>query len=312
LNYGAAMRALALFLAAIVATLLLAAPLAYPLFALLHPLNPAWPFHKIAERLWQLLMLAGLALVVARLRLTSRADWGYGAPRPVFIRQCLAGFALGIVSMLPVSAVLIAMGIRPLLPDLSLARVGALVLAGLGSGLAVGVVEETFYRGLMQGAAVRELRARGRAVLPAVAAVALIYAALHFPARETIPNQLVNAASGFRMLAAVGAKFADFSSIADSFLALTAVGLLLGLAREFTGSIAVGIGLHAGWVAVMRLTIGATRLNPDSPYRALVSASDGYTGWLVLAVTVAITVALLAARRALVAWRDPGVSLRSP
>jgi uncharacterized protein len=312
LNYGAAMRALALFLAAIVATLFLAAPLAYPLFELLHPLNPAWPFHKIAERLWQLLMLGGLALVVVRLRLTSRADWGYGAPRRLFSRQCLIGLALGIVSMLPVSALLIATGVRPLAPDLSLARVGSLVLAGLGSGLAVGVVEETFYRGLMQGAAVNELRARGRSALPAIVAVALIYAALHFPARETIPSQLVNAASGFRMLAAVGAKFADFPAIADAFLALTAVGILLGLARDFTGSIAVGIGLHAGWVAIMRVTIGATRVNPDSPYRALVSVSDGYTGWLVLAWTIAVTAALLAARGTFAAWRDPRVSLRSP
>jgi membrane protease YdiL (CAAX protease family) len=306
------MRALALFLAAIVATLFLAAPLAYPLFTLLQPLNPAWQFHKIAERLWQLLMLGGLVLVVVRLRLTSRADWGYGAPRAVFIRQSLAGFALGIVSMLPVSALLIATGVRPLVPDLSLARVAALALAGLASGLAVGVVEETFYRGLMQGAAAKELRARGRSPLPAILAVALIYAALHFPARETIPSQLVNAASGFKMLAAVGAKFADFPSIADAFLALTAVGILLGLARDFTGSIAVGIGLHAGWVAIMRLTIGSTLVNADSPYRPLVSASDGYTGWLVLAWTIVVTAALLAARGTLAAWRDPGVSLRSP
>jgi uncharacterized protein len=306
------MRALALFLAAIVATLCLAAPLAYPLFELLHPLNPAWQFHKIAERLWQLLMLGGLAVVVVRLRLTTRADWGYGAPRPVFLRQSLIGFALGIGSMLPVSALLIATGIRPLLADLSPARVAVLTLAGVGSGLAVGVVEETFYRGLMQGSAVKELRARGRAALPAILAVALIYAALHFPARETIPSQLVNAASGFKMLTAVGAKFRDFPSIADAFLALTAVGFLLGLVRDFTGSIAAGIGLHAGWVAIMRLTIGATRVNPDSPYRALVSASDGYTGWLVLGWTLAVTAALLAARGRLAAWRDPRVSLRSP
>jgi membrane protease YdiL (CAAX protease family) len=214
--------------------------------------------------------------------------------------------------MLPVSTLLIATGIRPLIADLSPARVAGLALAGLGSGLAVGVVEETFYRGLMQGAAAKELRARGRSALAAIAAVALIYAALHFPARETIPSQLVNAASGFRMLAAVGAKFVDFRSIADAFLALAAVGFLLGLVRDFTGSIAVGIGLHAGWVAIMRLTIGATRVNADSPYRALVSASDGYTGWLVLAWTLAVTAALLAARGSLTAWRDRGVSLRSP
>src|ERR1700694_1369876 len=51
------MRALGLFLAAIVATICLAALLAYPLYAVLHPLAPAWQFHKIAERLWQHLMV---------------------------------------------------------------------------------------------------------------------------------------------------------------------------------------------------------------------------------------------------------------
>jgi len=306
------MRALALFLAAIVATLCLAALLSYPLFLLLHPVNPAWPFHKIAERLWQLLMLASLSLVVVRLGLTARGDWGYGAPRALFIRQGLAGFGLGILSMVPVSAVLIAAGIRPLLPELSLARVLSLTLTGLGSGLAVAVIEETFYRGLMQGAATKELRARGKSALPAIAAVALIYAALHFPAREVIPNELVNVGSGWRMLAAVGAKFLDFPSIADAFLSLTAVGLVLGLARDFTGNIAVAMGLHAGWVAIMRLTIGATRVNTGSPYHALISASDGYTGWLVLAWTMIVLVALIAARGSYAGWRDARFSLRSP
>lgn len=293
------MRAFLAFLAAIAGTLVLAALLAYPLYVALHPLQPDWWFHKIAARLWQFLMLGGVTLVVWRLHLTSKRDWGYGLPRPAWLRQFGIGLVAGLATMLPVTLSMLALGVRPLRPDFDAAMALDAFVAGMLSGLAVGFVEETFFRGLLQGAVVRETRRP----LASILLVSIVYSAVHFLARVKIPHAEVAWDSGLTLLQSVGANFAAPGRIADSFLALVAVGLLLGVVTWWTGSIALATGLHAGWVWMMRTTVGATAADDASPYAWLISRSDGYTGWLVLAWTLAISVAVVAMRRRFTAWR---------
>jgi uncharacterized protein len=293
------MRALGLFVAAIAAAVLLAAALAYPLYVLLHPLRPEWWFDKIAARVWALLMLLALLWVARRLQLSAKRDWGYGAPRPRWLRQFTFGLVAGIATMLPVTLSMLALGLRVPPPDLALATVGKALLAGLGSGLAVGFLEETFFRGLMQGAVIRELRRP----VPAILLVSALFAALHFLASTRIPHEQVAWNSGLALLEAAGKNFATPTLIVDRLLALFAVGVLLGLATWWTGSIALAVGLHAGWVWMMRATVGATQLDPSAPLAWLVSREDGYTGWLVLGWTVVITLTAVAVRGRFRAWR---------
>jgi membrane protease YdiL (CAAX protease family) len=293
------MRAFLAFMAAIAGTLVLAALLAYPLYLVVHPLQPEWWFHKIAARLWQLLMLGGVTIVVWRFHLTTKRDWGYGAPRATWLRQFGIGLAVGLATMLPVTLSMIGLGVRPLRPDLDLAVAIDAFVAGLLSGLAVGFVEETFFRGLLQGAVVREMRRP----VPAILIVSVVYSAVHFLARVKIPHEDVAWHSGLTLLQSVGANFAAPGTIVDSFLALLAVGVLLGLVTWWTGSIALAVGLHAGWVWMMRTTVGATAEDPASRLAWLISDSDGYTGWLVLAWTLAITVVVVAARAQFVGLR---------
>lgn len=293
------MRAFLWFMAAIAGTLVLAALLAYPAYLLVHPLQPDWWFHKIAARLWQLLMLMGVALVVRRLRLTRRADWGYGAPRPRWLRQFAVGLVAGVATMLPVSLSLILLGVRPLAPDLGPSLLAQALVAGALSGLAVGFLEETFFRGLLQGAVVRDM---GRPLV-AIVLVSVVYSAVHFLAREKIPHDQVAWNSGLHLLGSVLGNFAAPAGIIDSFAALLAVGLLLGLIAWWTGSIALSVGLHAGWVWMMRTTVGTTVEDPASPLAWMISASDGYTGWLVLAWTLVIGALVIATRRRFQRWR---------
>ena len=290
------MRTLAYFLAAILGSLLLAAALSYPVYLAVHALNPSWAFHRIASRLWLVLVVAAAAWVAVRLRLNRRADWGYGAPPRRFVRDLALGFGGGLLSMLPVALMLILLGTRPL-AAVGTARLVHLVFSGLLSGIAVGFMEETLFRGLLQGAVQKEMGPGRRGRLAGVVLVALLFAALHFLARIEIPAAQVNPTSGLRLLAAVGSQFAAFGDIADSFTALFAVGLLLGLARLYTGNIGLAVGLHAGWVMVMRFIVGATARPPEARYAWLASQSDGFTGWLVCAWTLAILLALAAGWR---------------
>jgi membrane protease YdiL (CAAX protease family) len=76
------------------------------------------------------------------------------------------------------------------------------------------------------------------------------------------------------------------------------VGLLLGLVRHWTGSIAAGIGLHMGWVCVIKATSAVTRHDAAAPWSFLVSDFDGFTGWMVAGWSCAILLILLRFRAA--------------
>jgi membrane protease YdiL (CAAX protease family) len=270
------MRAALWFFAAIFGTLLLAALLAWPVWLLVHPLEPDWPFHRVVSRFWQLLLLAGLLLACRRLGLGSRADWGYGLPRPVFLRQAGAGLAIGVATMLPMTLAMFALGILSLRPELGPAMLADALVGGLLAGLGVAVVEESFFRGAMYGAVARETGFRAAAW-----STALVYSAVHFLARARIPADEVAIGSGLTLLGGALAHYADPLPVLDSFATLLLVGLLLASVRRRTGAIAAGIGLHMGWVWVIKSTTAVTRVDEDGAWSFLVGTFDGYTGWLV-------------------------------
>jgi uncharacterized protein len=162
-----------------------------------------------------------------------------------------------------------------------------LVLARAASGLAVGFIEETFLRGAMHTAIERESGIRAAVLL-----TALIYAATHFFASYHIAPAAVTARSGLELLAGTLHSFAHPGGIADAFLALFAVGVVLGLVRSATGNIAACIGLHSGWVWVMLIAHELTRARPGASMGFLLSRFDGFVGWLVLGWTVLLAVPL--------------------
>lgn len=293
------MRAIGWFLAAIVGTLLLAALAGWPVYQLVHAWQPDWQFQKVVGRLWQLLMLAGIAVAVWRLGLHGRADWGYGLPRAIFMRQAGAGLAFGVATMLPMALLIVALGIRKPLPDFGAAMLLTGIATGALTGLIVAFIEETFFRGLMFRAVLRE---SGPAV--AVWTTALLYSAIHFFARVKIAHAELAWDSGIALLGSSLARFADPATIADAFITLAMVGLLLGLVRHWTGSIAAGIGLHMGWVCVIKATAKVTRHDAASPWSFLVSDFDGFTGWMVAAWSCAILLALYLARGRFRDWRS--------
>ena len=270
------MRAATIFLAAIFGTLLIAALLAWPAWQFAHALVPEWPFHRVVSRFWQLLLLIAIMFTVRRLGLGGREDWGYGLPRSRFLREIGAGLAIGVATMLPMTLAMLATGIIQVKTGFNATMLVIAFLTGLLAGLGVAIVEETFFRGLMYRAVSREA---GFAV--AASSTALVYAAIHFFARAKIPADEVSWDSGFRLLGGALAHFSDPLPIADSFFTLLLVGLLLAFVRRRTGAIATGIGLHMGWVAVIKATIATTHLNENAHWSFLVGEFDGYTGWLV-------------------------------
>jgi hypothetical protein len=272
-------RAFLAFLALILLTLAAAAALAWPAYDLLTPQFDV-RFHRVASRVWMLLMLAGIVLLARRLGVADRASLGYGLPRAAFLREAGLGLVLGVATMLPIVLAMFALGLRVPRPGgvLDAAGLAALAGAGLGTGLTVALIEETFLRGAMHSSVRRE---SGPGV--AVLLVAPLYAATHFLASYRIPPEQLGPGSGFALLAGSAAAFARPLSIVDAFLCLTAVGALLGAVRNLTGNVAACIGLHAGWVWVISVMREASRPVDAHPAAWLLSDFDGVVGWLVLA-----------------------------
>ncbi len=108
-----------------------------------------------------------------------------------------------------------------------------------------------------------------------------LFAVLHFFAKASIPAAQVNWGSGFDLLLRSFAPLGHPALVFDSFLAWLLVGLILSLTRVLTGNIAVAIGLHAGWVLVLRMLQEATGSGDAPGYSIWVGRFDGLLGlWL--------------------------------
>ncbi len=279
------MRAFAWFLGLMVVALAAVALLAWPAWTLLHP-HFDFPFHRIAERVGMLALLLGFLTLARHLGLADRASLGYGLPRRIFLREMGIALALGVTSMLAVVGLMALLGLLEWRAG-SVVALPKLIVTGALSGFAVAFIEETFLRGAMHTAIERESGTRAAVLL-----TALLYAATHFFAKFHIPPEQVSVRSGLDLLEGSLHAFARPLSIADAFLALFAVGVLLGLVRAASGDIAACIGLHAGWVWVMLVTHELVQPRAGAALGFLLSRFDGFVGWLVLAWTLLLAVPL--------------------
>jgi uncharacterized protein len=282
------MRAFAWFLGLILLALAVMAGLTYPAWQLLHPAF-GFPFHRVADRLGMLTLAVGFFLVARRLRLADRASLGFGLPPRQFLRETGIAFGIGVLLMGLIIAIMLALHLRLLRPGVILnwMSFGKLTAQGLLRGIAVALIEETFLRGAMWTGIARESGAVTATVL-----TALIYALTHFVSSYHVPPDQIRWHSGIDMLAGSFGAFAQPLHVADAYICLFAVGVVLATVRMRTGNIAASLGLHAGWVWVITFVRETSVADLSNPLHALLSRFDGVVGWLVCAWTVLVGIGL--------------------
>ncbi len=234
------------------------------------------PIHKFIGRGGLLLALLGFWPLLKALRLANRHSLGYDLPGAGFRLALAKSFVVGVLILVCLALTLLALGIR-IIPSGGEPPLLLKVLAqGLIGGLAVGFIEETFFRGAMFSA----IRRRGGHAVTAIALPALLYATLHFLKPQPFPADAeVTLVTTLTSLANAFPALLQMENL-DSFAALLVVGVFLGVVRHRSGHIAWCIGLHAGWVLVIRLTHKYTDLDPGAPLNYLVGTYDGVIGWL--------------------------------
>jgi uncharacterized protein len=265
------MRAFTWFLAVLVAAGVAAAAVAYPVFELTAHIAP-WPFHRVYGRV---AMLAAAGALVF-----------WCLPWRRFCVVTALSAAVGIVTASAGAAFLLLQRIRVVSDPAALAspaHLAHLALVAISSGLAVALIEETVMRGALHSAIARE-----SGQMTALWLVAPVFAVLHFFAKAHVDAP--GWSSGFHLLAGSFAPLGNVLAVLDSLLAWSAVSLVLSLTRMLTGNIAVAVGLHAGWVVVLRLLQEAT--GAGTVQSVWVGRFDGLVGYWVLPWGAVIAMAL--------------------
>lgn len=168
------------------------------------------------------------------------------SPNPQWWSHLLIGFLLAGGGLLLIGWFYVARGWYTTLElDRSL---GGILLASLGTGIVVGLLEEFLFRGALQAVAAGFLRARGQYY-----GIALFFALVHFFNPPTgLDVEQVTAGTGFVFIGDLFrhffSQFANPSVLLAEFAVLFAIGLVLGYTRMKTRSLWLGIGLHGGWV----------------------------------------------------------------
>ena len=203
-----------------------------------------YPFHRIFDRSVLLVALAGLWPLLRSVGFRFWSDVGYVRTRGWW-GHILAGFVLGIASLTVLVAFLIILGGHRLTVTKTPAQMTGAVVRFVLAGGAVGLIEETLFRGALQGALQRRLN-----VALAVVVASTVYSAVHFlkPSGVNISADQVTWSSGGKCLVWIVTQSVRQPGVAIQFVSLFLAGCVLGLAYARTRALYLSIGLHAGWV----------------------------------------------------------------
>jgi len=267
-----------LFFCYLLGFLLLAALVVPPLYPLLFgPLGL-----EQDSSLYRFAMLGAALCLPFFLRLLSLNSWhaaGYRLPRRDAWLAVGQGLAIGMAIMLVLTGVQWLSGIHAFSPPAdkwSLLYFLRYLIAGLVSGLAVGFIEETFFRGLMHTG----MRRRAGFWTTALA-TATFYAAVHFMKPGELGGGAFDTANAFAMIWQGLSRIVEIAPVADSFITLVVVGVFLSMVRERTGNILWVIGIHAGWVTIIKLFKYLTdTVYADGETSAWIGGYDDITGWM--------------------------------
>jgi membrane protease YdiL (CAAX protease family) len=234
------------------AVVICGALLAPPLFWSAHSISLFFAKFDFEDFFHRALLICAIAFVwplLRSLRLHSLRDLQLDRNRDS-VRDVIAGFLLASLPLLICAFVLIATRIfilKTVLPWSS-------VVGVVGAAIAVPLIEELFFRGLLLGILLRDLRP-----ILATLITSAFFAILHFLKAPGDSNDVVTWFSGFRSIANSFAQFADPMLVLALFATLFLIGWILADARLRTRSLFLPIGLHSGWILVAGVVGKLTR-----------------------------------------------------
>ncbi len=177
------------------------------------------------------------------LEITSWRDFGL-ARNPQAFKDAVIGFVLAIGLLLAMGLVSVGLGVYDVQGTIRWGKFWKIP----GTMLAVSLIEEVLFRGVILGLVLRTARP-----FTGVLFTSALFSIIHFLKPMEVELATISWASGFALLPYSFHQFADPVLVLGGFSTLFAIGVVLALTRLATRSLWMPIGLHAGWIAGNRV-----------------------------------------------------------
>jgi len=249
------------------------------LFHLVHLRMPTVPFRRVFDRSLLGVALIGLWPLLRCLGIRTWGQLGY-RKSPAWWHQSAAGLLTGVGSFSLAGGLLLLLQLRSVnLPEANLRPLFGFVL----TGVVVAILEETFFRGGLQGAV-------QRASNPwlAIITASAVYSIVHFlkPKGAGIADVNVNWLSGFEYFGQILTRSWGTPGVAVGFVTLWLAGCVLGLAYVRTSALYFSIGIHAGWVFTLKTYAWLTDATGRRTWWGGAALVDNVLVWPVLIVVL--------------------------
>ncbi len=281
------------------AALYLSAALALPTVELASKINTAWAANLVErpDRVFRRFMLFFGALTLfgltRKLGWKGRLDCGWRlegqGPHASLGHLLLKGVLLGALSIGLVRAVAIALGFHSL-SELNepISRTVWKIILFVGSGAAVGILEETVCRGIMFRALARNAGVATGAIISSA-----IFAIAHFISPDEQAFQL----SGTWLARSISVAHASFTAISMTgsfwirFLNLFLIGLAMCGLLARTGSVWMSVACHGAWVWIIRTCHYLTDYAPTAGWAWILGRMPDATDSPIVALLLAFLAA---------------------
>ena len=201
-----------------------------------------FPFPRIFDRTVMVTLLAAMLVWARPMGFLELLRDGFAAPRANLARGA-GGLAIALAAIATLFAIAIASGAHggAIAGTRNLAARAARFLV---PAIAIGLIEEGFFRAFLLGGMRRDFGPR-----VALVASSVFYAAAHL-VRSPQHYYLIgfHAGAGLSNLAASAAQLGHPIAAAPTLIGLFLLGMVLGEAFLLTGTVWFSVGLHAGFV----------------------------------------------------------------
>lgn len=194
------------------------------------------------------------------------------------IKTTFNAWVIGIVMLMPLTIFFFSCGFRVWEPlsEQSLSSATAAVALAIISGVIIGLVEETLFRGFIQTSLIKKY-----SPVFSILVVNLIYSSVHFlEAPEFGATDDPHWYSGFTLFLSAFKPLLNLHQEWDSWLALFMAGVFLSVVCIRTHNLFWCIGLHAGWVTHIKILKTFTDRDSAAVCRQWTGNYDNYTGEL--------------------------------
>ncbi|MDP8262291.1 MAG: CPBP family intramembrane metalloprotease [Candidatus Ancaeobacter aquaticus] len=251
------------------------------LFPSLYSLSE-FDYDRVMSRI--MLVIAVILFVVYRKRLFSPDIWSRWFPKNVHgKRDFFVGVVIAALSLIVLIALTLAIGFRKIdISSFTYIKCIKVFVQAIMSALVVSLIEEVFFRGFVLQTLLNDMKK-----FFAVLVTSFFYAIVHFTKIEDHPHfEFMDMLSGFKSLLLMVEPLSHPAQFVPECIGLFFVGIILAYCALWTRSLYLSIGLHVGWIFILKIDGLFVTVNQGWNYKFYGTDKmvDGYLSWIILGV----------------------------